>query len=106
MIEDNSMHGGFIGVQFLGTDDSYILDNVISDNWRGITLESNMECLNDNTMPSCFYSTGNLVSGNTVSDNFLDLHHRDSLRRETPGQTTPARRRKAPRSRRASPPGP
>ncbi len=74
-IEDNSIHDGAIGIQFLGTDDSSILGNVIRDNWRGITLESNMGCLDDNTLPSCFFSTGNLVSGNTAYDNFLDYHH-------------------------------
>jgi len=74
-IEDNSIHDGAIGVQFLGTDDSSILGNVIRDNWRGITLESNMGCLDDNTLPICFFSTGNLVSGNRAFDNFLDYHH-------------------------------
>jgi len=74
-IEDNSIHDGAIGIQFLGTDDSSILGNVIRDNWRGITLESNMGCLDNNTLPSCFFSTGNLVSGNTAFDNFLDYHH-------------------------------
>ena len=77
IIQDNSMHGGFIGVHFMGIDDSYVLDNVIRDNWRGITLQSNMECLNIPNEPGCFYSNGNLVSGNQVSNNFLDLHHRD-----------------------------
>lgn len=76
-IEDNSIHDGFIGVQFLGTDDSSILGNVIRDNWRGITLESNMGCLHEPLTPPCFYSTGNLVSANVAIDNILDLHHRD-----------------------------
>jgi len=76
-IEDNSMHDGYIGVQFLGTDDSSILGNVMRDNWRGITLESNMECLHSPHGPECFYSTGNLVANNKATGNFLDLHHRD-----------------------------
>ena len=74
-IEDNSVHDGFIGVQFLGTSDSDILNNYLHDNSTGIDLESNMECLDDNTLPICFFSTGNLVSGNRAFDNFLDYHH-------------------------------
>jgi hypothetical protein len=76
-IEGNSMHDGYMGVLFMGISGSSILDNVVHDNSLGITLQSNMECLDDATRPDCFYSTGNVVNGNEATDNFLDLHHRE-----------------------------
>jgi hypothetical protein len=77
-VEGNSIHDGYNGVLFMGINGSSILDNVILDNaWRGISLESNMECLYE-TGPECFYSTGNVVTNNEVLGNFLDLHHREN----------------------------
>lgn len=75
-VEGNSIHDGYNGVFFMGINGSSILDNVILDNvWRGISLESNMDCLYE-TGPECFYSTGNTVTDNVATGNFLDLHHR------------------------------
>ena len=71
------MHHGFIGAHFMGIAGSSIVDNFVHHNWRGITLQSNMECLDDSTLPGCFFSTGNTVSGNVATDNILDVHHRD-----------------------------
>jgi len=77
-IEENSIHDGYNGVVFLGITESSILNNVILDNgWRGILLESNMDCLWGITGPQCFYSTANVVADNEVTGNFLDLYHRD-----------------------------
>jgi len=75
VIEDNSMNGGFIGVHFEGTRDSDILDNVISDHWRGIFLDySGCAASGD---PGCFYATDNIVSGNTATGSYEDLYHHE-----------------------------
>ena len=76
-IQNNSMHHGHMGVLFMGISESSVLDNFVHHNWRGITLESDMGCLHSPPGPTCFYSTGNVVTGNESTDNFLDLHHRD-----------------------------
>jgi len=77
-IEENSIHDGYNGIVFLGITESSILNNIILNNgWRGILLESNMDCLWGITGPQCFYSTANVVADNEVTGNFLDLYHRD-----------------------------
>ena len=72
-IEGNYIHDGYVGIIFLGINDSNVLNNIIRDNaWRGISMESNMDCL-FKTGPECFYSTGNTLTGNEVLGQFLDL---------------------------------
>jgi len=76
VIEDNSMNGGFIGVHFEGTRNSSVLNNVITNYWRGIFLDAGGYCpmVGD---PGCFYATGNIVSGNTATGSFEDLYHHE-----------------------------
>jgi parallel beta-helix repeat protein len=76
-VENNRFIDGYLGIQFLGTADSVVSRNRFHGNWRGISLQSNMECLDILTGPACFYATGNVISHNLAVGNFLDLHHRD-----------------------------
>jgi nitrous oxidase accessory protein NosD len=76
-IEDNSIDGGHIGVHFMGTSDSSILNNVIRNMWRGIFLDANMDCPDSSPGPECFYATDNVISGNQVTGNFIDLYHHE-----------------------------
>ena len=75
VIEENSIHDGYLGVHFMGNFNCSILNNVMHDGWRGIYLDSKMGCPPDEHQEGCFYATGNLISGNHVTDYFIDLSH-------------------------------
>jgi nitrous oxidase accessory protein NosD len=74
IIEDNTMTGGFVGVFFWAGADSIIRDNTIQGMHTGVYLNSDMWCP-DPPDDTCFFSTGNLVSGNEVTGNVIDLRH-------------------------------
>lgn len=75
VIEENSIHGGFIGVHFMGNYQCSILNNIMYGGWRGVFIDSAMGCPPDEHQAGCFYSSDNLISGNRVTDHFIDLYH-------------------------------
>ena len=75
VIEDNSIHHGFIGVHFMGNFSCSILNNVMHDGWRGIFIDSAMGCDPEVYQSGCSYASSNVISGNVVTDYFIDLYH-------------------------------
>jgi hypothetical protein len=74
-IEDNSIKNGFIGVHFLGGEDSTVTGNLIRINHIGVFMDSQMGCPPDVFQPGCDYATNNVISGNNVTGSYTDLYH-------------------------------
>jgi parallel beta-helix repeat protein len=74
-IEGNIMYDNYLGVQFMGSSDSYVLNNVIRGGHMGVLMDSIMGCPPDDHQEGCYYATNNLISGNHVTGAFRDLWH-------------------------------
>ena len=74
-IEGNVMYDNFYGVQFMGSSDSYVLNNLIRRGHIGVLMDSIMGCPEDTHQPGCYYATDNVISGNHVTGFYRDLYH-------------------------------
>jgi len=73
-VEGNLIDPAFQGVHLWGTTDSAVLNNVIHNTWRGISLDKNLFCPDPPT-ENCYFATRNVISGNQVTGNTVDLYH-------------------------------
>jgi hypothetical protein len=75
IVQDNTIHGAMIGVEFRGILDSHVSNNAIFDNqiW-GIAIRQSLGCIAPESGWDCFYSTGNTIAGNENWGNGLDLY--------------------------------
>jgi hypothetical protein len=77
-VEGNYIHNAVTGIEFRGIIESFISNNVITDNllW-GIAMRPSLGYLTGEPGYECFYSTANMITDNETWGNGTDLYHHE-----------------------------